>query len=236
MTVNYIESVRDEVFASVNIKLRSDDNRHTALRAKLDTGAQGNLLPLRVYRRMYPQNLTAEGYPKPIILAKSTAVLSAYGGTQLTQHGICKIPCEFKGKKSVASFFVTEAEGPAIIGLQTSLELNLVTLNCSVQKKSTPDGKSTATTVNCIDNKSDLTASYPECFDGVGKFQGQYHITINPSVPPVVHAQRRVPLSLRDDIKAELTAMENKGIIAKLKKDEPTAWANSLVYRRKPNG
>ena len=233
MTVNSIESVRDEVFASVNIKLRSDDNRHTALRAKLDTGEPPTS---KSVSRMYPQNLTAEGYPKPIILAKSTAVLSAYGGTQLTQHGICKIPCEFKGKKSVASFFVTEAEGPAIIGLPTSLELNLVTLNCSVQKKSTPDGKSTATTVNCIDNKSDLTASYPECFDGVGKFQGQYHITINPSVPPVVHAQRRVPLSLRDDIKAELTAMENKGIIAKLKEGEPTAWANSLVYRRKPNG
>ena len=30
--------------------------------------------------------------------------------------------------------------------------------------------------------------------------------------------------------------MENKGIIAKLKEGEPTAWANSLVYRRKPNG
>ena len=92
---------------------------------------------------MYPQNLTAEGYPKPNILAKSTTVLSAYGGTQLTQHGICKIPCEFNGKKSVASFFVTEAEGPAIIGLPTSLELDLGTLSCSVQKKSTPDGKST---------------------------------------------------------------------------------------------
>ena len=173
MTVNSIESARDEVSASVNIKLRSDDNRHTALRAKLDTGAQENLLPLRVYRRMYPQNLTAEGYPKPNILAKSTTVLSAYGGTQLTQHELCKIPCEFNGKKSVASFFVTEAEGPAIIGLPTSLELDLGTLSCSVQKKSTPDGKSTAATANCIDNKSDLTASYPECFDGVGKFQGQ---------------------------------------------------------------
>ena len=190
-------------------KLQSDDNRHTALRAKLDTGAQGNLLPLRVYRRMYPQNLTTEGYPKPNILTKLTTVLSAYGGTQLTQHEICKIPCEFNGKKSVASFYGMEAEGRAIIRSPTLLELDPVTLNCSVQKKSTPDGKSTATTANCIDNKSDLIASYPECFDGIGKFQGQHHITINPSVP-VFHAQRRVPLSLPDDIKAELTDMENK--------------------------
>ena len=77
---------------------------------------------------------------------------------------------------------------------------------------------------------------YPDCFDGVGKFQGQYHITVGPSVPLVVHTQRRVPLSLRDDIKDELDDMESQGIITKLKEGEPTAWVNSLVYRRKPNG
>ena len=77
---------------------------------------------------------------------------------------------------------------------------------------------------------------YPDCFDGIGKFQGQYHITVDPSVPPVVQAQRCVPLSLRDDIKEELDDMESRGIIAKLKEGEQMAWVNSLVYRRKPNG
>ena len=36
--------------------------------------------------------------------------------------------------------------------------------------------------------------------------------------------------------KEELDDMESQGIIAKLKEGEPTAWVNSLVYRRKPNG
>ena len=58
--------------------------------------------------------------------------------------------------------------------------------------------------VTLIKDKDDLVKRYPDCFDGVGKFQGQYHITVDPFVPPVVHAQRRVPLSLRDDIKDEL--------------------------------
>ena len=56
---------------------------------------------------------------------------------------------------------------------------------------------------------------YPNCFDGVGKFQGQYHITVDPSVLLVVHAQRRVPLRLRDDIRDELDDMESRGIMAK---------------------
>ena len=58
---------------------------------------------------------------------------------------------------------------------------------------------------------------------------------MEPSIPPLVHAQRRVPLSLREDIKRELDPMESKEIIMKLKEGEPTAWVNSLVYRRKPN-
>ena len=142
----------------------------------------------------------------------------------------------FNGRKSGATFFVTEADGPAIVGLPTCLELNLVTLNCSVQQGSPLNANRTREQVTLIKDKGDLVKRYPDCFDGVGKFQGQYHITVDPSVLPVVYAQRRVPLSLRDDKKDELDDMESRGIITKLKEGEPTAWVNSLVYRRKPNG
>ena len=69
-----------------------------------------------------------------------------------------------------------------------------------------------------IKGKDDLVKRYPDCFDGVGKFQGQYHITMDPSEPPVVHAQRRVPLSLRDDIKDGLDDTKSRGIITKIKR------------------
>ena len=39
-----------------------------------------------------------------------------------------------------------------------------------------------------------------------------------------------------DSIKAELDNMEAKNIITKVHEGEPTAWVNSLVYRRKQNG
>ena len=49
-------------------------------------------------------------------------------------------------------------------------------------------------------------------------------------MPAVVHAMRRVPLSLPDDIKNELDDMEAQGIIAKIKEGEPTAWVvNGLL-------
>ena len=178
----------DEVFVTVSIDLDSTSKRQTALKAKLDTGAQGNVLPLRLYRRMYPQNITPEGFPKPGVLEQSQTVLTAYGGAKLIQHGKCKIPCNFKGRKSVATFYVTEADGPAIIGLPTSLELNLVTLNCSLEQSSVLDISQRPNEVPPVKDKDDLMNRYPDCFDGIGKFQGQYHITVDPSVPLVVHA------------------------------------------------
>ena len=39
-----------------------------------------------------------------------------------------------------------------------------------------------------------------------------------------------------DDIKAELTDKQSRGIIAKVNEGEPTARVNSLVYRCTPNG
>ena len=43
-----------------------------------------------------------------------------------------------------------------------------------------------------------------------------------------------MPHALQEKLKAELSSMENKGIIAKV--TEPTEWVNALVCVEKPNG
>ena len=134
---------------------------------------------------------------------------------------------------------MTDVHSRAIIGLPTALDLHLITLNCSVEKsQETSPTKDTAKLKpsTCIDNKSHLIAQYPNCFNGIGKFQGEYHFTLDPSVPPVIHPPRRVLISLKDDIKHELEEMEQLDIITKVREGGPTAWVNSLVYGRKPNG
>ena len=55
----------------------------------------------------------------------------------------------------------------------------------------------------------------------------------NPSVPPVVHPPRKVPVSLRGKIKDELDRMEKAGVI--VKHTEPSDWVNSMVAVVKPN-
>ena len=48
------------------------------------------------------------------------------------------------------------------------------------------------------------------------------------------YASRRVPLSLRDRLKQELTRLEKEHVI--IKEEDPTDWVSSLVVTEKPNG
>ena len=224
---------RDEVFISINLSLPQGTHKNTILKAKLDTGAQRNILPMRLYRQMYPHNLDDHRSLRPV--SSSDVILTAYGGSQIKHHATVTIPCSYKGEKARAFFYVTDTPGPAIIGLLTSTDLKLLTLNFSVEENDPTSPNNTVSKEQPIKDKQDLS-QYPECFIGVGKFQGEYHIVLDPNVPAVVHPPRRMPISLKDDIKRELDEMVNSDIIAKIKEGEPTQWVNSLVYRRKQNG
>ena len=59
-------------------------------------------------------------------------------------------------------------------------------------------------------------------------------MTLNSTVPPVVHSPRRVPVALREPLKEELYTIIQQGIIAKV--DRPTDWVNWCVCVTKPNG
>ena len=202
-SINDDQTERTQAFVTSSLSIVKD-KRPTALKAKVDTGAQANILPMRIYRQMdLPENS----------LKPSTTTLVSYMGTPVPQHGICSLSCTFKGETKVTDFFVTKAPGPAIIGLPSLEEFRIVTLNCEITKE-LPRIKDTA----------DLIRQYPECFQGIGKFDGQYHITVDPAVPPVVHPPRRVPFKIKEEIKQELSEIEQQGIITPVREGEPTAW------------
>ena len=77
----------------------------------------------------------------------------------------------------------------------------------------------------------DLVAMYPTQFDRICNFPAKYHIWIDQNVPPVIHAHRKTPIQLKDEIKKRLDNMVSQGIIKPV--TEPTKWASSLAYSRK---
>ncbi|CAB4024135.1 Hypothetical predicted protein [Paramuricea clavata] len=64
---------------------------------------------------------------------------------------------------------------------------------------------------------------------GTGKFDEQYHVTIDPDATPVVHPPRPVPIALKDDLKAK--SGNHFKVVT-----EPTPWVSNMVIVRKPTG
>ena len=71
---------------------------------------------------------------------------------------------------------------------------------------------------------------------GVGCYPGPpYNIETNPDVPPVQHPPRQVPVQLQGAYQEELERLTRAGILVQVH-NEYTAWFNSTVVTRKPNG
>ena len=99
-----------------------------------------------------------------------------------------------------ASVHDTDIPGPAIIGLQTFtdwLEPIHIQPFFSRQRYHTLQRYSFKEVTREKD-KQYVISQYPESFNAVGRFQGEYHIVLEPSLPPVVHPPRRVTFSLNE--------------------------------------
>ena len=65
---------------------------------------------------------------------------------------------------------------PPILGLESCVQLNIV---------------SRINTVSCS-----ILEEFPEVFKGVGCFDEEHEICVDPAIAPVIYAARRVPISL----------------------------------------
>ena len=64
--------------------------------------------------------------------------------------------------------------------------------------------------------------------------KGAYNIRVDPTVQPATHARRKVPIESKEAINKELDYLIEEEII--MEQVEPTPWASSVTFLRKPNG
>ena len=88
-------------------------------------------------------------------------------------------------------------------------------------------------TVSCK-TVEDLKKLYPNSFDRLGSLKGEYNIRVDPTVKPVTHARRKVPIKSKEAIDKELDYLIEEEIITE--QVEPTPWVSSVTFNRKPNG
>ena len=200
--------------ALVDLTFRTEEfSRNVS--CKIDTGAEANVMPLNVAKALFP-NIEKLLKPSPVRI-------TAFGGTNIPQLGTFLFSVEFKDKQLEVEFFITDTAGSVILGLKSSTDLNLIIFNHEI-KNQPSDSKLTQT----------ILKDYADVFDGIGCFEGECKITVDPNVQPVVHAPRRVPIAVKDSLKEELDSLVNQGILSPV--TYPTDWVNSCVCVTKSNG
>lgn len=127
--INVNSIVDMKISAMAKIQIEPQTGVVVNLKGKADTGAQGNILPLRVFQKIYPHLINDKGYPMNV--KKSNITLSAYNGGLIQQYGVIEIPCKYKLSKWLkVPFFIVDTNKSIIFGIKTCTDLGLVTMNC----------------------------------------------------------------------------------------------------------
>ena len=212
------------------------------LRFKLDSGAHGNLMPVSMYKSLFP------GLPYDVLRKsiKKRVTLVAYNKQEIKQLGQCclnvlNMPT---GKSKRCKFFVVGDHCNPIIGFHDSIALNLLSINVSFTERWTD--KSCFFRADSIDveevSEEKLTHDfilkrYKKLFMGIGHFQcAPAEIKLKANAVPVQKPPRRIPVAMRDEFQEEINSMVKARILTKLDKNQATEWLNSFVLVRKPSG
>ena len=121
------KDTRTVVFVDLQIKLPNKPGTHI-LKAKVDTGAEGNTLLCVHLCKMFPNKIDSLEQPLHDAMQEDPSVQIANNESSITQHSSVGIQYPCKGKWTTLKFFVVTTECPTVIGLPSLRDLVLITI------------------------------------------------------------------------------------------------------------
>ena len=152
----------------------------TEIQCQLDTGATCNVMTLTDLC-----NIKQCGNPQ---MNSSTARLRLYDGTIIPVLGEVDLRCKVNERQETITFKVISGKQKPLLSGHVCLKLGLISIN-------------NVCAVDAVGSENSLLVQYKDVFEGLGCLQGDYHIDIDNSVPPVQHAPRRTPVALKKRLK-----------------------------------
>ena len=171
----------------VPLPVDCDAKTNAFIWVKANTREGGNIMSLRVFKRLYPKQMNLNG--EPTGLETNSIKLPGYSGMWIPQYGALRCPLIWrpgngaKPRHIHTKWYVADIPGPAILGLPTSERLKVLTLNCTLRitheapklldKEShnmvSPDGTSPHPVAQTpknghISSKEQLIKDYPDHF------------------------------------------------------------------------
>ena len=205
--------------------LKQHHTRNQYLRARIDTGAEVNVMPVSVYRLIYHDHDLRKLTPSQLKIGTYTTDTVKILGTSI----IYLLHPDSK-KLTETTFYTASNEGSVLLSCNTSLTLgliqsrprldylppraSLITSNTDHPIKKTQvqiqkqeiimqisnqqqDAQViTATAPKLVTTQDQIMHGYPDVFEGIGKFPGPpYHIHVDPGVTPKQTPCRPIPNS-----------------------------------------
>ena len=82
---------------------------------KIDTGAEGNVIPLDLYTQLHPQSMCNSSC-HPVDLNTSSTNIMAFGGHVIEQYGTCLLKLSYNGIGNKYPFHDVNTSGLTILG------------------------------------------------------------------------------------------------------------------------
>ena len=207
-------------------------NGRTDVTFEIDTGASCNILPFKLY-------VKATGDKRGKGIEKRPTVLNTYDRATIHGIGTRQLWIKRQGVKHFIRFTIIKNNYMPILGLKSSVAMNLVKILDSdsvhvVQGDEPVDPRDRLSKEAQKVLEDPSLKGFEDVFKGLGELPGEYSLHLNPDVPPVVNAPRRVPFAQLDQVERELKRMVEMNVIAPV--TTPTKWVSSLVVAPKPNG
>ena len=197
---------------------------------KVDTGADGNLMPISMFSKVFPK-VSLDALSQTI---NKSVTLFAYNDTEIKQFGTYSVRLSFQKRSQVCKFFIVEHE-TAIIGITDSEKLGLVSVNFDMVQNEEHVKIIGEVKDDEESFKQTIEREYPDLFKGIGLMDGEISIKLKDGAVPHVEPIRHVPHAMQEPLKKELDTLVAEGILHKVDISEPIEWLNSFVCMKKPN-
>lgn len=208
----YIGMVKDNMKDSWshNIKVLNQ-----TIKFCLDTGSHVNILPHNNFRALKP---------KPKLMPVTNLRLFDYSNNPLSIYGKVTLKTTVNDLSFDVLYIVVKMpKAKPILAGETCEKFHLINRVCNIN------------TSNVKNDMNSLLEKYKSVFDdSLGLLKDNVEIKLKENYNAVIVPPRRVPIKLKEKVKAELDRIEKKGIITKV--TTPTEWVSSFVTVMKPNG
>ena len=160
------------------------------LKFKLDTGSEVNLISDKIYEKLTPRPQLTSAIKK----------VTAYTGHPVPVLGKCILTCTDRDHTIDLDFYVASTqEGPPILGLQACVALKLIARLHALPTQTRP--------------AKEIVDQYEDVFHGMGKLLDTHDIKLVEGATPQIVPARKIPISLRNKVKAELDRMVENSVI-----------------------